>query len=573
MASHSSSREAIASVEEVSSNIEATFAEVGGHLGRGHSIFNGLNDSLTALSLELSGAKIEGAADALQSIATRLTDLSRVLPEESALLKTIGADASQASSVLAPLIKHIEMILIIARSARIEAASFDADRESFLDFTQEAIDLAKAAKSSVEACRSEQQRLCDAVGIALTRQQTFEARYQPQLLSVSSALAAGYSSMQSHQNESVQLADLTGKSTRQMADSVSAAIISLQAGDSVRQRLEHICRGLRIVSGDGIAPGAMHGLEVPPPAASLVCHLQAAHLQSTSTDFQEDITGVDRSLASLLEGVAEIMSRGRAMCGGDGSGMASFLSGVKQALEQASLLIETCESSRQSVDDALSVVDDTLGKFRVAISQLSEVIVDITLIGMNAGLKASHLGTKGRAFVVIAGELKVAADQISGGAGILRPVLDGIEKFAAKLKVLRAESDPSAMARLEPVVVAAMAEIEAGNDQLERLMSRLVVEGGEFERMMTHARSLLATIGTKVAVFPNMAGSLEGQTIPFISPHERAGIAPLFDDLHAQYTMVSERDVHANFAKRLGLVVKESPSSAASDDADEVLFF
>jgi hypothetical protein len=52
----SSSRTAIASIEEVSSNIEATFAEVGGHLGRGHAMFNDLNDGLAALSQELSGA-------------------------------------------------------------------------------------------------------------------------------------------------------------------------------------------------------------------------------------------------------------------------------------------------------------------------------------------------------------------------------------------------------------------------------------------------------------------------------------------------------------------------------------
>ena len=181
----SSNHTAVASIEEVSSHIEVTFAEVGGHLGRGHAMFNDLNDGLAALSHELSGAKIEGAAESLQSIATKLTELSEVLPAESALLKTIGADAAQTSAVLEPLIKHIEMILIIARSARIEAASFDVSRGGFLDFTQEAIDLAQAAKSSIEVCKSEQRRLCDAVGIAMNRQHAVEARDRPQVAAVS----------------------------------------------------------------------------------------------------------------------------------------------------------------------------------------------------------------------------------------------------------------------------------------------------------------------------------------------------------------------------------------------------
>jgi hypothetical protein len=574
MASHPSSSETIAAIEEVSSNIEATFAEVGGHLGRGHAMFNDLNDGLAALSHELSGAKIEGAAESLQSIATKLTKLSEVLPAESVLLKTIGADASQTSAVLEPLIKHIEMILIIARSARIEAASFDVGRGGFLDFTQEAIDLAQAAKSSIEACKSEQRRLCDAVGIAMNRQHAFDERYRSQLLAVSSSLTDGYSSMQSHQRESARLAGLTGESARQMADTVGAAIVSMQAGDSVRQRLEHICRSLRVASGAevAIAPAVLSGLAKVPSASPLVCHLQAEQLQSTSANFLEDIAGIDRSLEALADGVAETVSRGQAICGGDGNGM-SFLSDVKQALDQASLLIEACENSRHLVDEALSVVNDTLGKFRAAITELSGVVVDIILIGMNAGLKAGHLGVRGRTFVVIAGELKVTADQISGSAKILQPVLDRIEQSAANLKVLRTESDPSAMARLEPVVVSAMVDIEAGNDQLEHLMRRLVAEGGEFGRMVTHARLLLSDLGAKVGSFPEAARSLESETIPFIAPDEAACIAPLFDDLYTQYTMASERNVHSSFTKKIGLAGKELPAGAADDAVEDVLLF
>jgi hypothetical protein len=251
----------------------------------------------------------------------------------------------------------------------------------------------------------------------------------------------------------------------------------------------------------------------------------------------------------------------------------SLLSDVKQALDQASLLIEACENSRHSVDEALSVVNDTLGKLRTAITELSGVVVDIILIGMNAGLKAGHLGVRGRTFVVIAGELKVTADQISGGAKTLQPVLDRIEKSATNLKALRAASDPSTMARLEPVVVSAMAEIEASNEKLEHLMERLVAEGGEFERMITHARSILTDIGAKVGSFPETARSLESETIPFISSDEAACLAPLFDDLYAHYTMVSERDVHVSFAGKVGLAATELPAGATDGTVEDVLLF
>src|SRR6185437_2671489 len=121
----------------------------------------------------------------------------------------------------------------------------------------------------------------------------------------------------------------------------------------------------------------------------------------------------------------------------------------------------------------LTLVEDTLGKFRGAISGLSEAVVDITLIGMNASLKASHLGAKGNAFVVIANELKATADQVSAASHRLKPVLDGIERTAGELKERRGRSDPARLAELEPSILRAMGEVEAGSLRLGQLMARL----------------------------------------------------------------------------------------------------
>src|ERR1700754_4256105 len=193
-------------VEDVVSQIETTFAQVGGHLGRGHAIFQDLNGGLALLSDELSGAKIEGATTALRHIAAKLTGLAEVLPRESALLSAIGASANEASNVLKPLVKQIQMVMIIARSARIEAAALDTSQESFLDFTQEAFELARAVQSSIDGCADDQQRLMDAINVALSRQRDFEGRYHSQLLSVSEELTSAHSGMQGRQADIVRLA-------------------------------------------------------------------------------------------------------------------------------------------------------------------------------------------------------------------------------------------------------------------------------------------------------------------------------------------------------------------------------
>jgi len=124
---------AISTIEGVSSRIEEIFAKAGDQLGRGHLIFQGLNQSLATLSEEFSGAQIEGTSQALHDIAGRLTGLAEALPAEGALLGDLGKAATEASELLKPLFKHIQMISIIARSAKIEAASLAQDREGDRD--------------------------------------------------------------------------------------------------------------------------------------------------------------------------------------------------------------------------------------------------------------------------------------------------------------------------------------------------------------------------------------------------------------------------------------------------------
>ncbi|TWA94281.1 chemotaxis protein [Bradyrhizobium stylosanthis] len=564
--------EAIAAIEDVSSRIEDVFARVGQELGRGHIIFGELNQGLATLSGELSGAEIEGAATALQEIAARLGELAQALPAESALLATIGTSTAEASSLLKPLFKHIQMITIIARSARIEAASLDGDREGFLAFTQEAYDLGKAVQRSLEECGRDQQRLSDAVATASSRQKEFESRYRNQLVSESAELGAAYSGLREQRSKSSHLADLASTSTKKIAEAVGSAIISLQAGDSTRQRLEHVCHGLALASGS--APSLVPEPVAGDDGARAICQLQAALLRDAQREFGGDISQIVRALTAILNDAGSVVGHGRTLFGGEEGGSSSFLARIKQTLAHASTLISTCEGAGRSVDEALAIVEDTLTKFRQAIAGLAEATVDITLIGMNAGLKASHLGSRGSAFVVIANELKATADQVSAGAGRLRPVLDGIERSAKELKELRVQGDPTQLAELEPQILQALREVEAGNERLGKLMSRLVDEGAEFEGLMNSAEGLMTRLGEGSATLPAVAARLETASAGAQRPQPQAQDEAMLDALFARYTMERERDVHREFLQTLGLAsiatTRRFEAVEAADDGIEL---
>jgi hypothetical protein len=443
------------------------------------------------------------------------------------------------------------MITIIARSARIEAASLDGDREGFLAFTQEAYDLGRAVQRSIEGCARDQQRLSEAVATASGRQKEFESRYRAQLVSESAELGAAYSRLRDQRSNSSHLADRASSSTRKIAEAVGSAIISLQAGDSTRQRLEHVSHGL------GLASESAPSL-VPAPATSddgvrAICRLQAAQLRDAQREFGGDVGQIVGALTAILHDAGSVVGHGRKLFGGEDGGSSSFLTRIKQTLAHASTLIATCESAGRSVDEALAIVEDTLAKFRQAIAGLAEATVDITLIGMNAGLKASHLGSRGSAFVVIANELKATADQVSAGAGRLRPVLDAIERSANELRELRVQGDPTQLAKLEPQILQALREVEAGNERLGKLMSRLVDEGAEFERLMNSAQGQMTSLGESSAALPAVATRLETASAGAQRLQPELQDQAILDDLFARYTMERERDVHREFLQALGL--------------------
>ncbi len=571
--------EAMASIEDIASRIEDTFAEVGSRLGRGHAMFQDLNGGLALLSQELSGTKIDGASVALRDIASKLNQLAEALPSESTLLGAISGNSIEAAALLKALVKQIQMITIIARSARIEAASLDENRGNFLDFTREVFDLAKSVQISIEACAGEQERLSEAIAVALSRQREFERDYHAQLISVGAELASAHATMRDRQAESVQLADVARQSTEQIATAVGRSIVSLQAGDSTRQRLEHVGRGLRMAVGAkaGLSPAPTDEIDAVALAAPLICRLQAAQLRDALSEFDADVSEIARSFTTLTSAASGVVDQGGALYRGQEGDMTSFLAGMKRSLAHASALIVACEAARKSVDAALSVVEDKLGNFRSAISGLSEAVVDINLIGMNAGLKAGQLGVKGRAFVVIAHELKITADHISGGARTLRPVLDDIERSAHDLKHLRADGDSTRIATLEPAILQAIRQIETGNEQLSQLMDRLGRENLEFDDLMTSATSLLRSVKETSTTLPPVVTRLDagGAAAPGLSADAARCVQPLFDELYAQYTMAGEREVHVKLLQRLGLVDETSSLQAPqrADETDDVLFF
>ena len=156
----------------------------------------------------------------------------------------------------------------------------------------------------------------------------------------------------------------------------------------------------------------------------------------------------------------------------------------------------------------------------------------------------------------------------------MKPVLDDIERSANDLKELRVPGDPTQLAKLEPSILHAFREIEAGNDRLARLMDRLVDEGAKFEGLIGSAQNLMAALSDASVTLPVIATSLEAASEIIGQVPPAAGSEVALDDLFAQYTMARERTVHGEFLRRFGLTSNAAVNPPQADRTDdEVLLF
>ncbi len=100
-----------------------------------------------------------------------------------------------------------------------------------------------------------------------------------------------------------------------IATAVGRSIVSLQAGDSTRQRLEHVGRGLRMAVGAkaGLSPAPTDEIDAVALAAPLICRLQAAQLRDALSEFDADVSEIARSFTTLTSAASGVVDQGGAL--------------------------------------------------------------------------------------------------------------------------------------------------------------------------------------------------------------------------------------------------------------------
>lgn len=553
--------------------IDVTFATAGQQLGEGLTLFQALNEQLATLSGELAGSEIEQARTALHRLAGELRTLNDDLSAETSALQELSIHSHNASQALERLLEHMRLITILARSARIEAISIPMVGSDFGDFAGEIGTLTTQAQRTIERCARDQAQLCSLLDSALTAQREFEGRYGRSLAALAGKLGQTLAEVIERQRRSVALTEEAAAISGRITLATGGAIIALQSGDSMRQRLEHAISGLRL----GDVPGAAGDQDGETRAAcvNVLLRLQSAQLEAASGALGPDVEEINNALILLDRETTQLIDLVRSLYRGGNGGAASFLVELEADLAEASVLLGRCDIARAGVDRVTEAVASVLDTCQGTVEALAATAANIVLIGMNAGLRAARIGTGGRSLVVIAQELKFAADQVATDSRKLTPAFTQMQAASSVLKC-EGRLDAAYFASRDLTMRSSLATMRHSGDRLGASLDELLREGERFGAVIEQAGLSFSSTGAMRDLITGAAHELlraAGAELP-----ETHLLAPVGDFIEQKiwpnYTMAAERQIHTAVLEACGVVAGARAPVAlpAEADVDEFLF-
>ena len=574
---------AIAPVDRSSTSIESAFLEAGDSLGKGLSTFEQLSADLAALAREFNSGDMASASAALENLSAELVLVSRRLPEDAATLRRLVTGTATISERLESLLEKLRMMTSITHNFRIEAAAFNED-SGLTDFTKDISRLTSAAKAEVSRCANKQEDLTAQLRHAERAQVALDGTYREKLLTLADNLSQSFAKINERQHAGLDLMQDVAARSSQIAKAAGMAFISLQSGDRTRQRLEHIAGAIR--SAEKLSDGKAD-VDVPEhirhATVAALCELQAAQLRDAVDGFTEDATQVDGTLERLVSDAAAIVSAGLATYSSNSEGDDTFLSSFKANLATASELLQSCEASRQEVQSAMADLGSMLRELDETIHNVSLTSQDLLMVGLNAGLKASRLGSAAKSLIVVADELKRLSQSISRETPELIKVFADAREISLLLGRDSESSSTQPLRNFHQEIVSIIASLDSADGKTAVVLDGFLSKVSVFREDLTAARQ---NFGRAVAMNDDLLAAVDDLTGAADTWEEQSDAMEVSHWVDAiarrAYTMPREHEIHAQTLglspqnpdlAGIQLVAIDDTNSLADDPLADIEFF
>jgi hypothetical protein len=481
------------------------------------------------------------------------------------------ASLSETADALGRLVGHGQGLERLAMRLQVSGAGFAIEsarteecRASFGDFVVEMRALAsristlgEAIGSQAHSARRELQALIPVISGQLSRLRQ---------LTQQSDTAARQSAdeVQRLLGGSREILEQAESQTRRIAEHAENAVYSLQSGDILRQKLEHVVAAIEDASRlfDQAAGGPGNARE-----SGRLLAIQAAQLEA----IRGEVESASRQLAAAFNGIAEDASNlgetlSRLERGGGGGPFDRLKSNLAQLrqlrTEGSGMLRQADESSCRAVEAASRLSEH--------LSQVEAINRQMQMQALNALVRTEQLGIQGQTLGVLSMHTHGIFQESCASVEQTVAVLEQVRENATRQKRLNsaASTGDQTMDQGLSFLDRANASLLEGAGTAAELIRR---QGEELRQARCQIESLTA-LNQRMAAIIVRCAALRDQ----LGGHDDAGFGEVVAGHSDRYTMESERLVHEQLtagpaAAETGVEV--ATASAPPDQDDNVEFF
>jgi hypothetical protein len=524
--------------------------------------------------LSQSAAGLTAADDSDRTIATLteiLADTERVqnLAETSQIqMSEILLCLKQSRSPLFLLAKLPDSLNAVGMLSRIEGSRLQTAAVDVSGLATDIRDLRKQVLYNVNAIAEQADRLTHLVATSVQHLDKIKTQEQEQARNLVDQGRSVIEALQLRTKSSKVAAAKIDEQYAAIRSATDKIVMSLQAEDMARQRVEHVQQALRQAS---LAAEA----EEPREKYLGILVLQRSQLLSTRDFLGDSILSIGNNLRSLLPRVEVLAGETAALAAETDRDGRSLAAAIEEGLGAVSSVFGRFSTSARAVVATVENVGPALKCMTKSAKELAEIEVAIKLIAINAAIKTSQLGEHGATIGVLASELqKVNAEN----GGYTRSVLQALQRIDHALDALLGHGISHDSRVLK---ASAAQEVEA---QVSALSAAVLESSQGLAVKLSGLQEISRTLRAEIENACDVAKQAAGATAAFDSVlrtldlnfEQLGGVwsAELEDtvkkemiDLASTYSMQSQRDVHE---KLLGGTAGDKATPPATTDATDL---
>ncbi|RST85400.1 hypothetical protein EJC49_16085 [Aquibium carbonis] len=541
----------LSDLAEKRASIDAAVSSAGNRLMRCVGDMNRNSALFEALPREIRSVEMDQACRDISSIGDRAQEITSAFGRERETMDELWRALAASVSPIADLQRSVKMIGILSVNARVVAAEL-GQVEGFEVFTVDIDRLSREAGVTVSRFSDLFGRLRGDLRAVIEKRQTFETAHSATLTGLGDKLAMHLERVEDRRRSAADMGQRTGETVRQISARIGSVVLSLQSGDRMRQRIEHVEQALSAGHSAGMDPG--HATGLPGRHVLAIAGLQADQLQAAVDEYDAEMASAEDALAGLARDALDMVRSAAALTGKSKGAQDGPIAALAKELHQAISLLRRCATERTHLDALAERMASAVAELLAHVEVVQNVEAEMRILSLNATVKCAQLGSRGRALNVVAQQLRDLTMETVASA---EAAVEALRACAGVTARIRADASGDLAREIVGIEAAAQSAVEriAGIEQrTSEAVQTLETEGPDMARTLKEAAADIKAgrvCAAELADQANRLASPDDDHVPMEGDELVAALLETLDLLRKGYTMEDERRIHDAFTARV----------------------